>query len=223
MKILDFAKVRVAPIPEIKTQAEQEAVEKAYQALSVMRKQKAEARKSDKARKESIFAGFLLEEMLKEKGVETPIVYAYSKRGKPEVSGADFSLSHCKKWCACIVSDLRVGVDVEMLGRYRQSVVERFFTEQEQTFLESEKEDADFYFTVLWTCKEALAKCLDLPLPEVCKQFDMHFFLENVKKDTGAQPVELGALCYREKTVAFAMQQCTQAVASYCIEIEKEK
>ena len=78
MKILDFAKVRVAPIPEIKTQAEQETVEKAYQALSVMRKQKADARKSDKARKESIFAGFLLEEMLKEKGVETPIVYTLS-------------------------------------------------------------------------------------------------------------------------------------------------
>ena len=219
MKILDFAKVRVAPIPEIKTQVDQEAVEKAYQALSDMRKQNADARKSDKARKESIFVGFLL----KEKGVETPIVYAYSKRGKPEVSGVEISLSHCKKWCACIVSDLRVGIDVEMLGRYRQSVVERFFTEQEQTFLEREKEDVDFYFTVLWTCKEALAKCLDLPLPEVCKQFDMHFFLENLKKNTGAQPVELGMLFYGEKTIAFAMQQCTQAVVSYCIEIEKEK
>ena len=64
---------------------------------------------------------------------------------------------------------------------------------------------------------------MDLPLPEVCKQFDMHFFLENVKKDTGAQSVELGTLFYREKTIAFAMQQCTQAIVSYCIEIEKEK
>ncbi len=40
-----------------------------------------------------------------------------------------------------------VGVDVEMLGRYRDSLCRHFFTEAEQVFLQKTTE-ADFYFAL---------------------------------------------------------------------------
>lgn len=66
-----------------------------------------------------------------------------------------------------------IGVDVEALGRYRPRVVEHYFTPQEQAFFitHSKREENPLrqeMFTLLWTGKEAIAKCLDLPLQQVC-------------------------------------------------------
>lgn len=136
MKISDFADLGLEQIPPADTEEADAKIKDYYASLSPARKEKADAIKSRSSRRQSICAGHLLEDMLRVRGLSAPFSYGMSERGKPFLEDVQFSLSHCKGWCACIVADQMVGVDVEMLGRYRDSLCRRFFTEAEQVFLQ---------------------------------------------------------------------------------------
>lgn len=142
--------------------------------LSRQRREKAHRCKSESAKRQSIVSGLLLEENLHEYVGE--IEYVFSERGKPRLKGSDsphFSISHCKKYAACAISNTPVGVDVEQVGRGKLAEAERFFCERESRLLTSLSSAAqDHVFTVLWTAKEAVSKCFDVPLVEVCHQTD---------------------------------------------------
>ncbi len=196
MKISNFADYRVKRLPYYGPDGDENtkcdfsmesgenhySLEEIYDSLSPYRRAKADSLKNENLRMQSIFGGALLEEMLRDKGIEEPFVYKHSDRSKPLMDGIFFSLSHCRKWVACITSSEPVGIDVEMYGRYKASVASRFFTKEESDFISKEKE-SDFYFTYLWTCKEAVAKCLDLPLLEICKKCDMLDLLKKEKEN----------------------------------------
>ncbi len=215
MKISDFADLGLEQI--LLADTEDAKIKEYYASLSPARKEKADAIKHQSSRRQSICAGHLLEDMLRGRGISAPFSYDMSERGKPFLEDSQFSLSHTKGWCACIVSDQAVGVDVEMLGRYRDSLCRRFFTEAEQAFLEKVA-DVDFYFTLLWTCKEALAKCLDLPLEEVCQNCDMSLLLQNLKEKPKEQAGrELGWLTYGGHQIDFETICLKDAVATYCL------
>ena len=160
--------------------------------------------------------------MLRVRGLSAPFSYGMSERGKPFLEDVQFSLSHCKGWCACIVADQLVGVDVEMLGRYRDSLCRRFFTEAEQVFLQKTTE-ADFYFTLLWTCKEALAKCLDIALTEVCQNCNMSPLLQTLKTKPSQGMHGLGNLTYGGYDIYFETICLKDAVATYCLCREEKR
>ncbi len=97
-------------------------------------------------------AGILLRHLF---GTET---IACEKNGKPFLKNRPdihFNLSHTGNWVFCAVSHVRIGIDAQMLTTYNKKLAERWFTSQEQQWID---EDPDVRFTRLWTQKEAYAK-----------------------------------------------------------------
>ena len=78
---------------------------------------------------------------------------------------------------------------------FLNSLCRRFFFVVEQVFLQKTTE-ADFYFTLLWTCKEALAKCLDIALTEVCQNCNMSPLLQTLKTKPSQGMHGFGNLTY---------------------------
>ncbi len=110
----------------------------------------------------SICAEILFNEMAKDvfPGIETPLKFSYSEKGKPccckrDVSLINFSLSHSGDFAACIISDKNCGVDIE---RIREKDITNL-ANRVLTPAESKKITArEFYET--WTVKESVLKAL---------------------------------------------------------------
>jgi len=84
----------------------------------------------------------------------------YGPHGKPAIVGHSeiyFNLSHCRQAVACVVSDRPVGVDVESIGRYKDSVARYTMNDRELAAIVSDPRP-DVAFTRLWTMKEAVLK-----------------------------------------------------------------
>lgn len=70
-----------------------------------------------------------------------------------------FNISHCSGMIACIVDNKPCGIDCETLRKSRLLTAKRVFTENELRKLENlNDDDADRFFTAVWTLKEAFAK-----------------------------------------------------------------
>lgn len=85
--------------------------------------------------------------------------WSYNSYGKPFVPGAPcFSLSHCRHAVAVVVDECQVGIDVESIRTYNESLAHRVMNEQEMQYIEGRGEDKAVAFTELWTQKEAVLK-----------------------------------------------------------------
>lgn len=161
-----------------------------YMRSSKERQEKADVLQmpSDKAR--CIAAGLLLEyaykkfriEKTKELARANSFAYAQNfaafpermpeimegMRGKPEFAlpeGCDaechFNLSHSGNYVICVIADVEVGADVQRRTRVRESVLQRFFSEEEKKCVEAGGEDdvlRERAFAKVWACKEAATK-----------------------------------------------------------------
>ncbi len=85
------------------------------------------------------------------------------EKGKPflpEYPHIHFNISHCEKAVACGFSHSPLGVDVQHLVPYKESLAGYFMTAEERAeILSGDKEQG---FTRLWTLKESYGKCLGL-------------------------------------------------------------
>ena len=84
--------------------------------------------------------------------------WIYNDHGKPFFEGRDdlfFSISHCKSAVAVAIDDKEVGIDIEEISRYKESLVEYTMNEEEKRF--ADKKDK---FMEIWTKKEAVFKLL---------------------------------------------------------------
>lgn len=84
-----------------------------------------------------------------------------------------FNLSHTKGMIICAVSDEPVGVDIERMGRFNKRIAEKFFTNNEQSYVFSKADDLDKRFCEIWTKKEAYVKWLGLGMAVPFKSFDV--------------------------------------------------
>lgn len=167
-------------------------LEEQYWNLSLCRRQKVDACSNTADKRERIVAGMLLERALCDRGYNPAAGYEVSSGGKPflkaEKSGQEigqFSLTHSKTISACVASSCAVGIDAEQLGRGTPSMAERFFCEREKEKLRQlTKENWDKMFTLCWTAKEAVKKCLDLPLSKICCDTDFSEIWEKMTKET---------------------------------------
>ena len=75
----------------------------------------------------------------------------------PQPSTLHFNLSHCKKAVACVLSERPVGVDVETIGRYSESLA-RHVLSPDEFDLVSSSPTPQIPFIRLWTQKEAVLK-----------------------------------------------------------------
>lgn len=85
------------------------------------------------------------------------IIIRKNEHGKPIIVGEDiyFNISHSNNAIACALSDSKIGVDIELIGEIRGSVLRKCFTEKEAGLVQT---NADFYR--YWTLKESYLKAV---------------------------------------------------------------
>ena len=97
------------------------------------------------------------------RGVPAPMdSIMQNPNGKPYFSddpGFQFSISHSGDWAVVAVSDVSVGVDIQLKKPISLKLAGRFFTKNEQRLLASlEGEEYNDTFYRIWTAKEAICK-----------------------------------------------------------------
>jgi 4'-phosphopantetheinyl transferase len=76
----------------------------------------------------------LCEALRKEYGITEKPIFEYGKHGKPFIIGYSdihFNISHCREAVLCVVSSRPVGVDVESIRSYKDSLVNYTMNPQE--------------------------------------------------------------------------------------------
>lgn len=105
-------------------------------------------------------------------GIRENPVFEYNEHGKPMIVGHPeifFNLSHCKEAAICVVSDQPVGVDVESVRSFNESLVRYTMNEAEVKEIES-AEDQAIAFIRLWTMKESALKLIGTGISNDLKQ-----------------------------------------------------
>ena len=145
--------------------------EKAKKYVSQERLLKASKLKKDAHQKESLGAELLLSSML---GIlfedkKLPPKLCYDKNGKPcfkDYNNLFFNLSHSNSAVACAIADKPVGIDLQYMRDFDIKLARRFFTKDEQDFINQSKDTKVAFYTI-WTKKEAFLKCTGKGLCEI--------------------------------------------------------
>jgi 4'-phosphopantetheinyl transferase len=156
-------------------------------ALSEQRRQKALLYKFEQGRRECIAAYLLLRKALQDVyGIYEKPLFDYNKYGKPSIAGhpeIHFNLSHCKEAAICVVGDKALGVDVESVSEYDESVARYAMNDEELHIILNAPESA-MAFTRLWTMKEAAVKMTGTGLgnrSEIKNLLDKPFCIKTVE------------------------------------------
>ena len=106
-------------------------------------------------------AYLLLQRALREEyGLSEVPPFSYGLHGKPTLQGypdIHFNLSHCREAVACVVSTRPVGIDIEAIDSYDETLLPSTMNAQEQQTILLSPHPA-VTFTRLWTMKESLLK-----------------------------------------------------------------
>jgi 4'-phosphopantetheinyl transferase len=131
--------------------------------ISGQRREQAVKFKHELGQRLCVLAYQLLKQGLSEVyGIEENPVFEYNEHGKPSIVGHPeicFNLSHCKEAAICAISDQPVGVDVESVRSFNESLVRYTMNEDEIRQIES-SEDQAVAFIRLWTMKESAMKLI---------------------------------------------------------------
>lgn len=138
-------------------------VEKCASFFPEWRKKKMLQYKHLKGKIQNGLAYLLLIKALKEEGIfyEMP-EFEYNEHGKPYLKNYPdwyFNLSHCKSAVCCVLSKEDVGIDIEEIALYKESLANYVCNDEEITMIKnSENKSMEFYR--LWTRKEAAFKMI---------------------------------------------------------------
>ena len=135
--------------------------EAALPLLSEQRRQQVLKYKYELGRKTCAAAYLLLcEGLRKEYGITDLPVFGYGEHGKPFLEGwpdSHFNISHCRETVVCAIARRPVGIDVESIHSFRESLVAYTMNEKEvEQIKRAERPDVEFIR--LWTMKEAVLK-----------------------------------------------------------------
>ena len=136
-------------------------VEAALPLLSDERREQTLRFRFERGRKTCAAAYLLLcEGLQKEYGITEKPLFSYGPHGKPalrDYPDIHFNLSHCRDAVVCVISNRPVGIDVESVSHYKESVARYTMSQQEMhQILHADRPDV--MFTRLWTMKEAVLK-----------------------------------------------------------------
>ena len=138
--------------------------------LSEQRRQQALKFKYELGRKTCAAAYLLLcEGLRKEYSITEKPLFEYGEHGKPSLvftthhsplttHHIHFNLSHCREAAICVIAQQPVGIDIESIREYKDSLARYTMNDEElQRIASAERPDVEF--TRLWTLKEAVLKC----------------------------------------------------------------
>ncbi len=175
--------------------------------LSRLLPQKIETRVQNKAnaqaKRQSLAAYCLLLELLEEEfGIINPDI-CYTDLGKPYLpDGPYFSISHCEDYVAVAISRNPIGVDIEKIRDFNSSVLYRFFSDSERSYIL--KSDSNKRFFTLWTLKEAVVKEKGTGIKDL-SEININitcdgFYYKNLKLHTECYENYVISACFSEKT-----------------------
>jgi 4'-phosphopantetheinyl transferase len=135
----------------------------ALEEISEQRREQAMKFKFELGQRLSVLAYQLLKQGLREAyGIMENPLFEYNEHGKPSIVDHPeicFNLSHCKEAVVCVVSDHPVGIDVESIREYHESLVRYTMNDAEIREIESSGNPASAFIR-LWTMKEATMKLI---------------------------------------------------------------
>ena len=115
--------------------------------------------------------------------------YSFNENGKPffaQYPDFQFNISDSKQRVVAAFDTEAVGVDVEYLRTHRPELMQRFFSEEERQSVERQPDDdaKGRAFTMLWSLKEALVKCLGTGIAKDFTNYSVDFEKETVAPAT---------------------------------------
>ena len=138
-------------------------LEAALKEISEQRREQALKFKYELGQRLCVLAYLLLKKGLRETyGITDNPIFEYNEHGKPSIVGYPdiyFNLSHCKEAVICVVSDQPVGVDVEGIREYKESLVNYTMNDEEIAQIKTAENPAAAFIR-LWTMKEATTKLI---------------------------------------------------------------
>lgn len=138
-------------------------LEAALAEISAQRRKQALMFKFEQGQRLCVLAYLLLKQALREEyGIVGNPIFEYGKHGKPAIVGHPeifFNLSHCKEAAVCAISDRPVGVDVESIREFKDTLVHYTMNDDEIREIESSADPA-VAFIRLWTMKESTLKLI---------------------------------------------------------------
>ena len=138
-------------------------LEAALKEISAQRREQALKFKFEQGQRLCVLAYQLLKEGLRQEyGITENPIFEYNEHGKPLIIGHPeifFNLSHCKEAAICVVSDQPVGIDVESIREYKESLVNYTMNDEEIAQIKSAENPAATFIR-LWTMKEATTKLI---------------------------------------------------------------
>ena len=147
-------------------------LETALGEISAQRREQALKFKHELGQRLCVLAYQLLKRGLREAyGITENPIFEYNEHGKPFIAGHPeifFNLSHCREAVVCVISDQPVGIDVESIREYKESLVRYTMNEKEIREIES-SDDPATTFIRLWTMKEATIKLLGVGISDGMK------------------------------------------------------
>jgi 4'-phosphopantetheinyl transferase len=154
----------------------------ALEEISEQRREQALKFKHELGQRLCVLAYQLLKRGLKEVyGIVENPVFTYNEHGKPSIVGHPeifFNLSHCKEAVICAISNQPIGVDVESVRSFNESLVRYTMNDDEIREIES-AENRAVAFIRLWTMKEAALKLagtgISNDMKQVLHQEGLHF------------------------------------------------
>lgn len=177
---------------DIKCLMDLDKIEYYKQGLSAYRMKKVDKCKLVKNKAQSLGAGYLLAMLLKDRGIDEPVItYSENGHGKPYMENDEnihFSITHSEHMVAVCMDNALCGIDIEMIRSFSPAVLNRFFSEYDKKLIENaqkqNEEKARLIFTASWTKKEALGKLSGKGL-DFEDHLQMNAFDDRYLKDNG--------------------------------------
>ncbi len=133
----------------------------AYRQIDEERQKKVDRFHFEKDRLLSLGAGLLLKKALDDENIKDRKM-GYTTLGKPFLINHPalyFNLSHSGEKVLCVMGRKMAGCDIEVLGDIPHQIIGRVFSEEEQAYLKTLKEEnLKREFFRLWTGKESFLK-----------------------------------------------------------------
>ena len=84
------------------------------------------------------------------------------------------SITHSAPYCIAIVSNKKIGIDLEKICEPKESLIKYFYSDQERVILENLKKNGEYCqrAMIFWTRKEAVSKLLRLGMKMDFKKLD---------------------------------------------------
>ena len=142
-------------------------LDEALAKISEQRREQALRFSHEEGRRQCVAAYLLLMHALKtEHGITENVEFGYAEGGKPYIKGHEtihFNLSHCRSAVACAIDNKPIGIDIEAVRPFKESLARHVLSQSEYEKVATSSDPA-YEFTRLWTMKESLLKLTGLGL-----------------------------------------------------------